>query len=77
MSEDFDISQKETGFPLLKSENIASFAPVNKLEILAYAYVIRRNDFCVRQSAEVFITIEIWIFFLKNHMDSLQDECFI
>ncbi len=30
MSEDLDISQEETGFPLLKEGNFASFAPVNK-----------------------------------------------
>ncbi len=33
MSEDFNISQKETGFPLLKWGN---FAPVYKLSRLAY-----------------------------------------
>ncbi len=33
MSEDFNISQKETGFPLLKGGN---FAPVYKLSRLAY-----------------------------------------
>ncbi len=56
MSEDFDLSQDETGFPLLKWGNFASFAPVNKCwfsrdwHILtgAYAtpmlYVIRQNS---------------------------------
>ncbi len=29
MSEDFDKSQEETGLPLLKEGNFASFAPVN------------------------------------------------
>ncbi len=36
MLEDFDVSQEETGFPLLKLENFASFTLVNKLVRLAY-----------------------------------------
>ncbi len=42
------------------------------------SYVIRWNDFHVRQIAELTekCTFEIWIFFLQKCMDSLQ-EAFI
>ncbi len=58
--EDFDISQEETGCPLLKQGNFASFAHINKLARLSYlrdathtSSAILRNGFGVRQSAEV------------------------
>ncbi len=79
--EDFNISQEETGFPLVKYGNFASFAPVNKLTRLAYlrgAY-LRRNSFLVRHIAyvrKVFIMLEIQIYFLQKCMVSLQ-EAFI
>ncbi len=41
MSEDFDISQEETGFPLVKYGNFASFAPVNKCWFLRETHPLR------------------------------------
>ncbi len=84
MSDDFDISQKETVFTLPKQGNLALFAPVNKLARLAYlrgsrtthsSYVIRPERLprtTVRWSERnVFITFEIFIFFLQKRMDLL------
>ncbi len=74
-------------FSFAKAENFACFAPVNKLASISLrhvccTYVLRHllerlPHTTVRWSErEVFITFEIWIFFLQKRMDSLQ-EAFI
>ncbi len=45
MTEYFNISQEETGFPLVKKGNFASFAPINKRCFLrdSHAHALREH----------------------------------
>ncbi len=84
MSEDFDISQEETGFRFAKVRKLCFLCSCKKLTRLAYlrgAYVLhhppaRLARKTVSWSEKKVITFEIWIFLLRKRMDSLQ-EAFI
>ncbi len=73
MSEDFDISQEETGFPLLKETNIVSFAPAflrgtRATHTSSSAWAASAYHSQQKWEKKVFIIFEIWIFILQKHI---------